>query len=221
MQYSDFLTYLSGFAEPNFAAFQQKLIPTKQQILGIRTPILRKIAKAQSAYFQEIFAFPDDVYEVTFLKLAMAANLPYAEFLVYLDDCVERIDNWATCDTFKAKCIRARRDEFLPILEKLFEHGGEFYERYALVTMLAFYVEDRYLPILFDYIERANVADYYVYMAAAWLTAEILIKAYDEGIAFLRRGTLEKKTHNKAIQKAIESYRLTTEQKERLRSLKR
>lgn len=221
MNYSEFLTDLNGYAEADFAAFQRKLISTKQEILGVRTPRLRKIAKEYSAHFQEIFFFPDDIYEVTFVKLAMAAKLPYETFLSYVEPCVAKIDNWATCDTFKAKCIQTRREEFLPIFENLFRHGGEFYERYVLVTLLSFYVEDRYLPIIIEYIKRANVAEYYVHMAAAWLTAEILVKAYDRGVAFLQQGALDKKTHNKAIQKAIESYRLTIEQKERLRSLKR
>ena len=214
MKYSEFLQYLQGYAEGDFAAFQRKLIPTKQQILGIRTPTLRRIAKQCQDKLPEIFAFPDDVYEITFLKLTMVSALAYDGFLTYLNDCVEKIDNWA-------KAIQKHRDEFLSVLEKLFQHGGEFYERYVLVSLLSWYVEDQYLNRIEQYLIRADTSLYYVHMAVAWLAAEILIKEYEKGVHILKRGILDTKTHNKAIQKAIESYRLNKEQKDFLRSLKK
>lgn len=221
MKYSEFLQDLQGYAESDFAAFQRKLIPTQQQILGIRTPTMRRLAKLWREKLPEIFAFPDEVYEVTFLKLTMVSSLEYDEFLRYVNDCVAKIDNWATCDSFKAKTIGKHREEFLPVLEKLFLHGGEFYERYVLVSLLSWYVDDRYLDTIAHYLTRADTSCYYVHMATAWLTAEIIIKEYNYGIDILKQGVLDAKTHNKAIQKAIESYRLNKEQKDYLRSLKK
>ena len=130
------------------------------------------------------------------------------------------MDNWALSDCFKPKCLKKYRDDFLPELEKLFSDGKEFYQRYVLVVLLSEYVEQKYLPLIENYLKRADTQPYYVHMAAAWLTAEVLIKEYNYGVEILKKGLLERKTHNKAIQKAIESYRLTQEQKEFLRSLK-
>jgi 3-methyladenine DNA glycosylase AlkD len=220
MTYLQFLTELKDYAEEEFAAFQRKLIPTKQKILGVRTPAMRQIAKKYKDCLSEIFAFPDEYYEVTFIKLSIVAMLSFHEFLAYLEQCVQRIDNWATCDSFKAKCIYKHKEEFLDIIAKIFEKNGEFAQRYVLVTLLYTYVEDKYLPILQSYLQRADTTKYYVHMAAAWLLAEVLIQYYDIGVLWLKEGWIDIKTHNKAIQKARESYRLHKEQKEELSSLK-
>ena len=105
-------------------------------------------------------------------------------------------------------------------MEEIFQSGGEYGERYVLVTLLSYYVEDNYLPMLRTYMYRANTNLYYIHMAVAWLLAEILIKHYDFGLQTLQAKELDAKTHNKAIQKGIESYRITQLQKEQLRSLK-
>ena len=220
MTYSQFIEKLRGFAEENFAAFQRKLIFTKRKILGVRTPIMRNIAKEFTGDIKTLFSYPNEYYETVFIKLTAASLLPYNSFLNYIEECVLLMDNWALCDSFKAKCIKKHKEDFLTVLEKLFLHGGEYFERYVLVVLLAEYVENKYLDVIKAYIQRANTKIYYVHMAVAWLTAEILIKEYAYGVELLKEGVLPPKTHNKAIQKAIESYRLTEKQKEYLRSLK-
>lgn len=220
MTYSEFIEKISQYAQEDFANFQRKLIFTERKILGIRTPTLRKLAKEFQKEMQTVFEYPNEYYETVFIKLTMVSCLPYERFLSYLEESVSFIDNWALCDSFKAKCIKKHKAEFARQLEKLFIHGGEYYERYVLVVLLAEYVEEDYLPLIKSYMGRANKELYYVHMAIAWLLAEILIKAYDYGVEILKEGFLPAKTHNKGIQKAIESYRLTNEQKEYLRSLK-
>lgn len=220
MTYLQFLTELKGYAEEEFAVFQRKLIPTKQKILGVRTPIMRQIAREYKDCLSEIFAFPDEYYEVTFIKLSIVATLSYDVFLKYLPQCIQRIDNWATCDSFKSKCIDRHKDEFLGLMPTIFENGGEFEQRYVLVTLLYAYVEEQYLPVIQAYLQRVDMTKYYVHMAAAWLAAEVLIKHYDVGVLWIKEGLLDIKTHNKAIQKARESYRLNEKQKEELSSLK-
>lgn len=220
MKYSQFLDELNTYAEKPFALFQQKLIFTKQTILGVRTPVLRALAKKYAAYIQEFLSFPDEYYEVTFIKLTMISRLPYHLFVEYLPTCVNWIDNWATCDSFRAKCIIKHKDEFLPVLQSIFEKGTEFTQRYVLVSLLAYYVNEPYLATVYEYLRAADCSKFYVHMACAWLTAEVVVKAFDFGIRILQDKLLPIRTHNKAIQKAVESYRLTQEQKERLRSLK-
>ncbi len=220
MTYSDLLNRLTVYAEKEFADFQRRLIFTKYEILGVRTPILHKLAKEYLDDFEDIFSFPNEYYEVVAIKLFQVAALPYERFVECLDECVSLMDNWALCDGFKATCIKGRKDELLPVLQAMFFRGGEYEQRYPLVVLLTEYIEPKYLTTIEGFIENADGSRYYVYMAVAWLTAEILVKEYDAGVRILRRGILDVKTHNKAIQKAIESYRLTNEQKEFLRSLK-
>lgn len=220
MEYSSFIEELKGYAQPSFQQFQTRLIFTKYEILGVRTPVLRKMAKKYAAQLDEIFAFPNEYYEVVFIKLTIVSALSFQEFLQYLPSCVSLIDNWALCDSFKGKCIAKHKKQFLTVLEDLFSRGTEFFQRYVLVVLLSEYVEKEYLPLIKEYLLRANTQPYYVYMAAAWLTAEIVIKEFDYGVVLLKEKALDTKTHNKAIQKAIESYRLTLGQKEFLRSLK-
>ena len=220
MTYCEFIEKITPFAEENFANFQKKLIFTNRKILGIRTPVLRKFAKEFAGRIEDLLSYPDEYYETVFITLTVLSALPYESFLLYLERCVGLIDNWALCDSFKAKCIKENKEDFLGVLNSLFQKGGEYYERYVFVVFLSEYIEEKYIPLIKSYMQRASTQYYYVHMAVAWLTAEILIKEYEEGVVLLKEGFLPVKTHNKAIQKAIESYRLTHEQKEYLRSLK-
>ncbi|MBP5242361.1 MAG: DNA alkylation repair protein [Clostridia bacterium] len=221
MEYSKLIDELFSYREEEFAAFQARIINSpKQKIIGVRTPVLRKLVKKYKGDYAALSAFPDEYYEVTFIKLNVAALLPYEKFVLCVEDCVNSIDNWATCDTFKARCIATHREEFLPYIRK-FLTGGEFFTRYALVTLLSFYVEEKYLPEIFTALKGADLQPYYAHMGAAWLLAEVLVKEYDAGVEFLKQGAMPARTHNKAIQKAKESFRLTKEQKDKLNGLKR
>ena len=220
MEYSQFLNRLSAYAEENFACFQRKLIFTEREILGVRTPTLRRLAKEYVKDVESLLSFPDTYYETVFIQLTAVSLLPYEQFLTYLEQCVGLMDNWALCDSFKAKSIKQHKEEFLNVLRSLFLHGGEYFERYVFVVLLSEYVKKEYLPLIKSYMQKANTDRYYVHMAVAWLLAEILVKEYEEGVKLLKERFLPIKTHNKGVQKAIESYRLTYEQKEYLRSLK-
>lgn len=141
MNYSDFLSELKGGSEPSYAAFHSRLLNDPSiRVLGVRVPTLRKIAKAHRGELSDVLSFPNDYYEVVFVKLSMVASLPYEEFLTHLFDMVSLIDNWACCDCFAPKCIAKHKEDFLPILEEVFSHGGEFFERFALVTLLQNYI---------------------------------------------------------------------------------
>ena len=93
--------------------------------------------------------------------------------------------------------------------------------RYGLVMLLHYYVDEQYLPVIFKSVEELEKNDYYVMMGAAWLIAEVIVKYYEEGVRFLKKGSLPNITHNKAIQKACESFRVKAEEKAYLKSLRR
>ena len=222
MQYRQLLEILEDNLDEKYREFHKRLLKNDNiRVLGVRVPILRKIAKQFKDDIDSLMSFPDEYYEVTFIKLTAVSNLKYEEFVKYVDLCVSLIDNWATCDCFTPKCIEKHRQDFLPYIKKYLSINSEFYQRFALTTLLHFYVEEEFLDIIFDAIIRVNTAYYYVHMAAAWLTAEVLIKYFNNGVKFLQSEILDIKTHNKAIQKANESFRLSNEQKNFLKEIKR
>ena len=226
MLYPEFLEELKSYADEDYKNFHKRLLKNDSiNVLGVRVPQLRKLAKKYKTNVDELMAFPDEYYEVTFVKLTAVSLLPYEQFLNYVFKCVELIDNWATCDCFAPKCIAKHKDEFFPYaFAFVSDYSGEFYQRFGLTTLLHFYVEEKYYPQIIDAIEEADTEKYYyVHMAAAWLLAELIIKFFDRTVIYLKANTgdlLDKKTHNKAIQKACESYRLTAEQKTYLKGLK-
>lgn len=220
--YDRLLEELNANADAEYAAFHKRLLKNDAiNVIGVRVPVLRKIAKKYADDLQGLMSLPDEYYEVTFIKLTAASKLSFGEFIKIADGLVALIDNWASCDCFKADCIKKHREEFIPFIKAYLGVNREFYQRYALVTLLNYYVEAPYLGLIFDSVLNADDGFYYVHMAAAWLIAEVLIKNYAEGLAFLKKDALGVKTRDKAIQKACESYRLTDGQKEELKGLKK
>lgn len=218
--YEELLAELRANADEKYRAFHKKLLKNDNiNLIGVRIPVLRSIAKREKGSFGAVSAFPDEFYEVTFIKCSVAALMPYGDFVKEIDGLVSLLDNWTTCDCFQAKCIAKHKEEFLSYIEKYFADGREFVRRFALVTLLEFYVEEKYLPVIFDYLRRCSNEKYYVMMAAAWLLAEVLVKHYERGCAFLREGNLDGAIKRKGIQKARESFRLTSEQKEKLKGI--
>ena len=222
MLYPEFLAEIKSFADENYREFHKKLLKNDNiNVIGVRVPDLRKLAKKHGGDFNEILYFPDEYYEVTFIKLTIASRLPFAEFVKVVDKLVPLIDNWATCDCFTPDCIKAHRDEFLPFIRKYLAVDDEFFQRFALTTLLHYYVEEKYLELIFSFLGSCDTRYYYVHMAAAWLLAEVLVKYYDHGKSFLMEHSLDKKTHNKAIQKACESFRLSNDRKNYIKGIKR
>lgn len=220
--YTEFLDEVKSYAEPDYREFHKKLLKNdKICVLGVKVPILRKIAKKYFKEADNLFSFPDEYYEITFIKLAAVAQSDYENLLKRLDECVKLIDNWATCDCFVPQCISKHKEEFLPIIGKYAAEEGEFTQRFALTTLLHFYVEEQYLDVIFSLIEGCDTSKYYVHMAAAWLLSETLVKYYPRASEFLMKNSLDKNTHNKAIQKACESYRLSNDKKNYLKGMKR
>ena len=223
MQYRQLLEILKKNADEKYREFHSRLLKNDAiNVVGVRVPMLRKLAKQFKGDVDNLLAFPDDYYEVVFIKLTAVSNLKYDEFLKYVDLSVSLIDNWASCDCFTPKCIEKHRYDFLPYIEKYLSVDREFYQRFALTTLLHYYVDEEFLDTIFDAIKMANTEKYYyVHMAVSWLMAEVMVKYYEKGIRFLQSETLDKKTHNKAIQKANESFRLSEEQKNYLKGIKR
>lgn len=226
MQYRQLLALLEENADPQYREFHKRLLKNDSiNVIGVRVPVLRKISKQFKDDIDNLMSFPDEYYEVTSIKLTAVSELKYEQFIKYVDKCVSLIDNWATCDCFVPKCVEKYKDDFLPYIHTYTTFDSEFHQRFALTTLLHFYVEEKYLGVIMDTVQEVNTDYYYVHMAVAWLIAEVIVKYCDSAVDFLKAdikgGFLDKKTHNKAIQKAIESFRLSEEQKNFLKDIKR
>ena len=222
MEYSALLSELRFLADEKYRNFHARLLNNPNiRLLGVRMPLMRKLAKKYKGDFVVIMEFPDEFYEVTLLKCLTLGLQPYEIYTAYLGKILPRIDNWAVCDCFDAPCIKRNRDDFLNTILRYRFSEHEFTSRYMLVQLLRYYCEEDYLSEIFVSAEGCDHEKYYVSMAAAWLIAEVLVKHYEAGRAFLERGTLPAVTHNRAIQKARESFRLTAEEKEELKKLKK
>ncbi len=220
--YDEALNKLFSLADATYRDFHKKLLKNENiNVIGVRIPLLRNLAKEWKEETDLILLFPDEYYEITFLKCTLVGQLPYESFVKRLESVLPHIDNWATCDCFKAKCIKNHREEFLPKIKEFLHSDLVFTKRYALVTLLSFYMDKQYLPFIFESVQNCGEELYYVMMACAWLIAEVLVKFYEEGVSFLKKNCMPVQMHNRAIRKACESYRLNAEQKEILKSLRR
>lgn len=221
MTYTDLLSVLNALADEKYRAFQTKLLKNgKLHVIGVRVPDLRKIARTHRGELETFLSFPDDDYEVTFLKCLVLALQPYRVFRERLPEVLPLIDNWAACDCFDAPVTEKTKGDFLSFLLENRFSAHEFTSRYCLVQLLRFYCEPQYFPVVFDSIEGCDHTKYYVSMAAAWLLSEVIVKDHAAGVGFLKKNTLPSATKRRAIQKAKDSFRLTKEQKNALELLK-
>ena len=222
LTYDAALSALFAKQDAGYRAFHQKLLKNDAiRVIGVRMPALRALAKAWKGEWEAVRAFPDEWYEVTFLKCLIAAQMPFEMFTGVVDGLVGLLDNWAVCDGFAPRCLQTEQARFAPYILRYLADGRVFVRRFALTTLLHFYVREGWLSFVLDCLRQADTREYYVSMAAAWLTAEVLIKFPREGEAFLREGALDSATHCRAIRKACESFRIDGARKNALRAYKR
>ena len=228
-KYEEVLADLIEKKDEKYRQFNERIVNIKPgSSIGVRTPLLRAYAKeAVRENFdpEALLSFPDDVFEIRLFKCLCIgyAKMPFAEKKEWIRRAVPVIDGWAVCDLFCStlKEVKKHRAEFLSEIERYVEEGNEYTQRFGYVMLLGCYMEPEYLPVIFSLLSKAETKYYYTHMGAAWLIAEVLVKFYEEGVEYLKTCPLDKKTYNKAIQKARESFRLTEEQKNLLKSMKK
>lgn len=221
------LEELRNLAEENYKAFNNKIIPTKQTTLGIRLPILRKIAKriAKKDAIQFIQADKQNIYEMIMLEGIVLSYMdkPFKELLPLTEQFLNKVDNWAQIDSTVCdfKNILKEKEDVLTVVKKWLKSNNEFTVRAGLVMLLAHYVEKDNLEMIFKLSQSVEHTGYYVHMGNAWLISVCMAKFPTETIIFFQNNTLDKKTHNKAIQKSRESFRVTKEHKAMINKLKK
>ena len=189
-------------------------------------PKLRNYAKEllkKYEYKEILSAFKDEYYEEIMLKgmiIGLNTKADIKEIISDIEEFVPKIDNWAVCDTFCAglKITKKYKDEIWNLLKKYLSSNKEFEIRFAVVMILDYYIEEKRLNEIYKICDKIENDAYYVKMAVAWCISICLVKYYDETLNYLETCKLDDFTYRKAIQKAIESYRLTDEQKEILKT---
>lgn len=216
-------------SDQKYQQFHKKLCPTNKEIIGVRIPVLRKYAKdlLKQYNIQELLDNIDDQYYEEIMLQGMIIGLSkeknFEICAKQITDFVPKIDNWAICDTFCAglKITKKHKQEMWNFIQKYVTAQEEFKIRFGIVMILDYYIEKKYLQEIFNIFENVKNDTYYVQMAVAWAISICLIKYYEETKKYLKTSNLNNFTYNKAIQKAIESFRITEEQKEELRDMKK
>ena len=217
--YDEYVLYLKSISEEKVKEFNEKITFTKYEILGIRLPKLRSIAKeiSKRSYSSFLKLCKSNYYEEVMIKLLVIANIKNLdELLLYFDQALDLIDNWALCDTFcnSLKIINKNKEYFLTKIDELMKSNKTYHLRVGLILLLCFYVEEEYLDLICKYLDSIKSDEYYVNMAEAWLVCEIFVKYERVGLKYLEYNKLNKFTLNKSISKIRDSYRVNKEMKE-------
>jgi len=219
---------LKELSDQKYHDFHSSLCPGTENIIGVRVPILRNYAKELfklQDWKETIKEINNEYYEEIMLQgmlIGQAKNEDINTIFKYIEKFVPNIDNWAICDTFCAglKITPKYKEEMWHFIQKYLKSDKEFEVRFAVVMILDYYIEEQYLKKNFKIFDKIKHEGYYAKMAVAWAISICLIKFFDETVKYLESSKLDDWTYNKSIQKAIESYRISREQKEFLRKMK-
>ena len=217
---------LHRLQDVKYRDFQSGLIPnvSKDYFIGVRTPELKTLAKKMSK-MDEVEFFLDDLPHSSFDENQLHAFI-ISEIKDY-DECMERIeaffpfvDNWATCDQMAPKLFKKHKLELLNRINEWILSDKTYTVRFAIKMLMSHFLDDDFDKKYLNLVASIHSEEYYINMMIAWYFATALAKQYDDTIVVLENNILDKWTHNKTIQKAVESRRITSEQKLYLRSLK-
>ncbi len=218
---------LFSMKDETYAAFQAKLMPTVDpaRIIGVRTPLLRQFAKelykaGDNGAF--LAALPHRYYEENNLHgFLLCEGKDYAATVRAVDAFLPFVDNWATCDSLSPKVFRKHRAELKADIDRWMASDKVYTVRFGIEMAMSHFLDEEFDPTFLEKAAALRFDEYYVKMMVAWYVATALAKQWDATLPLLTVGKLDDWTHNKSIQKAVESYRITDEQKAYLRTLKR
>lgn len=217
---------LFALKDPIYGDFQKKLIPDlpRDRIIGVRTPQIRGLAKElKKSENCQIFlsALPHDYYDENILHGAiLSLEKDFDTCIAGLNDFLPYVDNWAVCDLISPKALGKHKEALLPHIRSWVSSPAVYTCRFGMEMLMTFYLDDAFTPEILEIPAAVHSEEYYLNMMIAWFFATALAKQWDASVPYLESRRFSPWVHNKTIQKAIESYRITPEQKEYLRSLK-
>ncbi|MFQ8912449.1 MAG: DNA alkylation repair protein [Waltera sp.] len=212
--------------DKGYRDFQSKLIPTipVETIIGVRIPTIRKLAKEygkdpESVEFLK--QLPHSYYDENILHALLVAEIKDYEVCVKeVERFLPYVDNWAVCDIFSPKVFRKNKDKLIDKIREWTVSGHPYTCRFGMEMLMTHFLDEDFRVEYLEIPAAVHSEEYYVNMMIAWFYATALAKQWDATIGYIEDQRLDTWTHNKTIQKARESYRITPEQKEYLKTLK-
>ncbi|MDU4861385.1 MAG: DNA alkylation repair protein [Terrisporobacter othiniensis] len=219
---------LIKLADDKYRSFHSNLCPGVENILGVRLPLLRKLAKSLSKeedYYNYLNNGDTKYYEEIMIEGLIIGYLKTdnENRFNYIKNFIPKIDNWAICDSFcnNLKFTKENINEVWNFILPYTSSENEFDIRFAIVMMLNFYIIEDYIDDVLNTLNNINHDGYYVKMAVAWAVSYAYIDFPQKTLAFLKNNNLDNFTYNKSLQKIIESTRVSKEDKDLMRSLKK
>lgn len=217
---------LFDLSDSDYKKFQCKLMPTvdPDTVIGVRTPDVRALAK-QLVRDKKTDGFiktlPHKYYEENNLHaFILEQTADFDVCAAQVDAFLPFVDNWATCDCMKPKTFRKNAEQLLPYIEKWLCSNHTYTVRFGIGAIMTYFLDDRFDIKFLERVSQIKSDEYYINMMIAWFFATAFAKQYESTVSFIEKNRLSKWVHNKTIQKAVESYRITDAQKGHLKSLK-
>ena len=217
---------LATCSNEEYRDFQSRLVPNvpKETILGVRTPDMRKIAKeikgtAKAESF--LIQLPHRYYEENLVHFFLIALIrDFDECAKAVESFLPYVDCWPVCDQSSPKVFAKNHQKLLPLIRKWISSEHVYTARFGIRMLMNEFLGEDFKSEYLEWVATVNGEDYYIKMMVAWYFATALAKKYDESIVYIEEHRLEPWTHKKAIQKAIESFRVSDAHKEYLKSLR-
>ncbi|MBR5937142.1 MAG: DNA alkylation repair protein [Clostridiales bacterium] len=217
---------LKSLTDEKYRKMQVTIIPTvvPESIIGVRTPELRKMAK-ELAKRSDVSDFLSDLphryFEENQLHAFILSEMKDFESCIrYVDAFLPYVDNWATCDQMSPKIFKKHKEELLSWIDTWISSKETYTVRFAIGMLMEHFLDEDFDSAYPKMVSKVRSEEYYVNMMIAWYFATALAKQYDSILPYIEKKKLSDWTHNKAIQKSVESYRITDEQKAYLKTLK-
>lgn len=225
---SKILDIIYRHQDEKYGDFIAKLVPDvpREQFIGVRSPEYKRIVKeihneAEDEIEGFMKALPHQYFEENAVQSALICEMKdFDKCLIKLEAFLPYINNWAVSDGLKPKAFEKNHERLAPKIKEWIENPAPYTKRVGMLFVMKFFLDKDFNKEYLDYAAAVRSDEYYVNMMTAWLFAEALAKQWDTAVRYIEEKRLPEWTHNKAIQKARESYRITDEQKEYLKSLK-
>lgn len=218
---------LMSLADPKYREFSSKLLPGQDNVIGVKNPKLRDIAKRiAKGEFRTYLDLDEDIYHEESMLRAMvigSAKMPLEERMKYISGFVPGIANWAVCDTFCAGIsdVGKNKARYWDFITPYFDSDNEYEVRFAVAMALDHFISGEYIKEVLERLDNISHNGYYVKMAVAWAVSVCYIKFPEDTLGYLKNCKLDDFTYNKALSKIIESLRVSNAEKDMMRKMKR
>jgi len=218
---------LFEYKDEKYGNFIAKLVPTesRESFIGIRSPAYKNIIPAVKALPESVLSdylnsLPHEYHEENTLHISLINGMDYEQAVMELEHFLPYITNWAVSDGLVPQSFEKNRDKLIKKVQEWIQDEKPYTKRVGMLLLMKFYLDEEFKPEYLDLPAAIRSEEYYVNMMTAWLFAEALAKQWDTAIEYIKQNRMDTWTHNKAIQKAIESRRIPDERKDYLRTLK-